>query len=85
VYLLKHFNFFQNMEYTFTFIDVIIMGTIFGVIGQLGDFFESMFKREMEVKDSGTLLQGHGGVLDRFDSLFFVIPTFYLYVIYTLS
>ena len=67
-------------NYTFTYYDVIIMGFIVGVIGQLGDFFESMIKREFDVKDSGTLLQGHGGVLDRFDSLLFVIPAFFIYI-----
>ena len=56
------------------------MGFIVGVIGQLGDFFESMFKREFDIKDSGTLLRGHGGALDRFDSLLFVIPAFYVYI-----
>ena len=55
------------------------MGIMVGVLGQLGDFFESMIKREFNIKDSGTLLQGHGGVLDRFDSLLFVLPAFYIY------
>ena len=82
VYLLIRFNFFSSVNYNFTYIDVVIMGTIFGGVGQLGDFFESMFKREMGVKDSGALLQGHGGVLDRFDSLLFVIPTLLIYLYY---
>ena len=66
----------------FTYFDILILGTIFGIIGQLGDFFESMIKRELNIKDSGTILQGHGGVLDRFDSLLFVIPAFYLFLLY---
>ena len=81
VFLFESYNFFNVVGYEFTFIDIFIMGSIFGGIGQLGDFFESMIKREIGVKDSGTLLQGHGGILDRFDSLFFVIPSFYIYII----
>lgn len=79
LYIFIYIDFIKFNSYVFTIYDVIIMGIIVGVLGQLGDFFESMIKREFNIKDSGTLLQGHGGVLDRFDSLLFVIPAFYIY------
>ena len=79
LYILVYIDFMKFNSYAFTFYDVLIMGIMVGVLGQLGDFFESMIKREFNIKDSGTLLQGHGGVLDRFDSLLFVLPAFYIY------
>ncbi len=58
----------------------IVIGLIVGVIGQIGDLSESMLKRDAQIKDSSDLLPGHGGVLDRFDSILFVIPIVFIYL-----
>jgi len=72
--------FISRIWLTFPFVHTLIIGICIGIMAQMGDFFESMLKREVGIKDFGRILPGHGGILDRFDSLFFTIPLFYYYI-----
>jgi phosphatidate cytidylyltransferase len=58
-------------------IEWILLGAVISFMAPLGDLFESLLKRSLGVKDFGTLLKGHGGVLDRFDGVLFSLPAVY--------
>jgi phosphatidate cytidylyltransferase len=63
----------------------ILLAIGLGIFGQFGDFTESMLKRSVQVKDSGTLIPGHGGMLDRLDSFFFSAPFLHYSLLYFLK
>lgn len=63
-------------------VDVVVLAGVGSVLGQLGDLVESMVKRSRGVKDSGAILPGHGGLLDRLDAVLFIAPWFYLYAMH---
>ena len=63
-------------------VDWFVIAIIVSVFGALGDLVESMLKRSMAIKDSGTILPGHGGLLDRFDAFIFLLPFVAAYLIF---
>ncbi len=63
----------------------IIIGTLGSLAGQMGDLIASAIKRKLEIKDFSNLIPGHGGVLDRFDSVLFTAPVVYYYVLHILT
>ncbi|WP_353266967.1 phosphatidate cytidylyltransferase [Gemmatimonas sp.] len=72
-----HWLLVPKAQLGFTPWGLVIFGLAISVVAQIGDLAESLLKREAGVKDSGTVFPGHGGVLDRLDSLFFVLPAAY--------
>ncbi len=64
----------------FSYPQLVVVGVFFGILGQLGDLSESLMKRDCQVKDSGTIIPGFGGVLDTVDSFLFAGPVFYFYM-----
>ncbi|MFL3050416.1 MAG: phosphatidate cytidylyltransferase [Candidatus Neomarinimicrobiota bacterium] len=74
--------FSRNPTVSFNFIDFVAFSIVIGIFGQAGDFAESLIKRDIGVKDTSSILAGHGGILDRFDSIIISSPLIFLYVKY---
>ncbi|HWN68188.1 MAG TPA: phosphatidate cytidylyltransferase [Haliangium sp.] len=70
-----------SLMHELTWLDIFILAVPGAILGQIGDLFESLIKRSTGIKDSSSLLPGHGGVLDRVDAVLFLAPYVYLYLI----
>jgi phosphatidate cytidylyltransferase len=75
LWLISHFSLRQCLA----------VGCMLAVLGQLGDFSESLLKRSAGVKDSGVLIPGHGGILDKVDGILFGAPALYYYILYVMG
>ncbi len=76
--LVAHFGFLKSLP----LLDAVVLGVVAGFLGQLGDLGESLLKRAVGVKDSGSILPGHGGILDRVDALMITSSVLYLYTLW---
>lgn len=76
--LQAHLNTDIGITFAQGWLPVFIVGTLLGIVGQAGDIFISFFKRRAHLKDTGHLIPGHGGLLDRIDALLLVAPVFFI-------
>lgn len=70
----------KNLGFTVNYLNLVILSIICGVMSQFGDLSASIMKRQYDIKDFGNLLPGHGGILDRIDSLVFIAPIVYYFI-----
>ncbi|MBR1860155.1 MAG: phosphatidate cytidylyltransferase, partial [Selenomonadaceae bacterium] len=70
-----------HVLFSFPLVEMAVIGFLMSIFATLGDLVESVIKRFVGIKDSGMMLPGHGGMLDRFDSIFYTAPIFYYCVI----
>lgn len=68
--------------YKVNYVNTFILGLICAVLGTIGDLTASLIKRQCDIKDYGNIMPGHGGLMDRFDSVLFVVPFIYVYLNY---
>ena len=76
--ILGHFFYLRSIP----LVDALLLGLVAGALGQCGDLVESLLKRSTGIKDSGSIVPGHGGMLDRIDALIIVAPVVYLYILW---
>ena len=74
-------GFYQDRDHFLVVWQAIVLGVVIAISEAIGDLFESALKRDLEVKDTGRLLGGHGGMLDRIDGLLFAAPAAYFLVV----
>tara|TARA_B110000285_G_scaffold129917_1_gene146071 strand:- start:125 stop:919 length:795 start_codon:yes stop_codon:yes gene_type:complete len=72
--------FISKFNVDFSMLNWMVISVLVSVIGTVGDLVESKFKRQANIKDTGNIMPGHGGILDRLDSLLFAAPFVYLYI-----
>ena len=75
------FNNFDKFEYSLYSIDNFLFCLKVSLVCQLGDLFVSYFKRKAKVKDTGRILPGHGGILDRIDGIIFAVPFVFMSIV----
>jgi phosphatidate cytidylyltransferase len=72
---------YVNQTISFEWVQLIILAILGSIVSQIGDLSASLIKRHIGIKDYGKIMPGHGGILDRFDSILFVTPVVYYYIV----